>query len=80
MGTHLRVVLSESYTMNTNMTGFRWFSFVHHCDFDESCLSIGRVKRIIDPQEASFTRNSRHERVSNHVSPYFPSKKSLLYL
>ena len=25
MGTHLRV-LSESYPMNTNMTGFRWFS------------------------------------------------------
>ena len=25
MGTHLRV-LSESFQMNTNMTGFRWFS------------------------------------------------------
>ena len=25
MGTHLRV-LSESYPMNTNMTGFKWFS------------------------------------------------------
>ena len=25
MGTHLRV-LSESYLMNTNMAGFRWFS------------------------------------------------------
>ena len=25
MGTHLRV-LSESFLMNTNMTGFRWFS------------------------------------------------------
>ena len=25
MGTHLRV-LSESYPMTTNMTGFRWFS------------------------------------------------------
>ena len=25
MGTHLRQ-LSESYPMNTNMTGFRWFS------------------------------------------------------
>ena len=24
MGTHLRV-LRESYPMNTNMTGFRWF-------------------------------------------------------
>ena len=26
MGTHLRV-LSESYPINTNMTGFRWFSY-----------------------------------------------------
>ena len=25
MGTYLRV-LSESYSMNANMTGFRWFS------------------------------------------------------
>ena len=25
MGTHMRV-LSESFPMNTNMTGFRWFS------------------------------------------------------
>ena len=25
MGTHLRV-LSKNYPMNTNMTGFRWFS------------------------------------------------------
>ena len=32
MGTHLRV-LSKSYPMNTNMTGFRWFSkiFVSLC-------------------------------------------------
>ena len=29
MGTHLRV-LSESYAMNTNMTGFRWFSKIIH--------------------------------------------------
>ena len=32
MGTHLRV-LSKGYQMNTNMTGFRWFSkdFVSLC-------------------------------------------------
>ena len=44
MGTHWRV-LSESYPMNTNMTGFRWFIkiFVFLC-LDESSLSIGRVK------------------------------------
>ena len=43
-GTHLRV-LSESYPMNTNMTGFRWFSSLHPCALDKSSLSIGRVKR-----------------------------------
>ena len=42
MGTHLRV-LSESYPINTNMTGFGWFSkiFAFECS-----LSIGRVKVI----------------------------------
>ena len=35
MGTHLRV-LSESYPMNTNMTGFRWFSKIF------AFLSFGR--------------------------------------
>ena len=39
MGTHLRK-LSESYLMNTNMKGFRWFSKVVF----ESSLSIERVK------------------------------------
>ena len=35
MGTHLRV-LSESYPVNTNMTGSRWFS--------KKKLTTGRVK------------------------------------
>ena len=39
MGTHLRV-LSESYPMNTNMTGFRWFSKI----FGQKLPCIGRVK------------------------------------
>ena len=44
MGTHLRV-LSASYPMNTNMTGFRWFQkYLHPCALDKSSLSIGRVK------------------------------------
>ena len=31
--------------MNTNMTGFRWFSEIFAlCVLDESCLSIRRVK------------------------------------
>ena len=46
MGTDLRV-LSKSYPMNTNMTGFRWFSkmFASLC-LDESSLSIGRVNPL----------------------------------
>ena len=44
MGTHLRV-LSESYPMNTNMTGFRKLKkTLHPCALDECRLSIGRVK------------------------------------
>ena len=45
MGTHMRVLM-ESYPMNTNMTGFRWFSkkSLHHRPLDKSSLSIGRVK------------------------------------
>ena len=41
IGTHLRA-LSESYPMNTNMSGFRWFSkiAVSLC-FGQSSLSIG---------------------------------------
>ena len=41
MGTHMRV-LSERYPMNTNMTGFRWFSkSLRYFDVHKS---IGRVK------------------------------------
>ena len=51
MGTHLRV-LSESFLMDTKMTGFRWFSkfYVHpcaHCALDKSSLSIGRIQPFI---------------------------------
>ena len=43
MGTHLKA-LNESYPMNTNMTGFWWFShFLRSCALDKSSLSIGRV-------------------------------------
>ena len=39
MGTHLRV-LSESFLMNTNMAGFRWFSkIVASLHLDESSLT-----------------------------------------
>ena len=39
-------VHSESYTMNTNMTGFRWFSEIF-AFLDESSLSIGRVINLV---------------------------------
>ena len=45
MCSHLRL-LSDSYPMNTNMTGFRsdgFQNFMHPCDLDESSLSIGRL-------------------------------------
>ena len=48
MGNHLRV-LSESYLMNINMTGFRWFSNIFASSaLDESSLSIGRAKHPAD--------------------------------
>ena len=55
MGTHLRV-LSESYPINTNMTGFRTLDGFHYslppCALDESSFSIGKVKgNIIGPGE-----------------------------
>ena len=46
MGTHL-IVLSESFPMNNNMTGFSWFS-LHPCALDKSSLSFGRVKVIVN--------------------------------
>ena len=45
MGTHLRV-LSESYRMNTNMAGFKWFSkklSTLTSALDKSSLRIGWV-------------------------------------
>ena len=43
MGTHLRV-LTESYLMNTNMTGLDGFQkYLRPCSFDGNILSIGRV-------------------------------------
>ena len=43
------IVLRESFPMNTDMTGFRWFSilFALLCALDESSLSIGRVKSYL---------------------------------
>ena len=49
MDTHLRV-LSESYPINTNMTGFRWFSKIVVflcCEQISGLKNIERVKLII---------------------------------
>ena len=48
MVTHLRV-LSESFQMNTNMTGFRWFSKIFESLWMKLALSIGRVKILRYP-------------------------------
>ena len=43
MGTRIKV-LGESYPMNTNMTGFIWFTKnLRSCALDEFSLSIERV-------------------------------------
>ena len=51
MGTHMRI-LSKSYLMNTNMTGFKCFSknFASLYALDKSSISVGRVKNhLINP-------------------------------
>ena len=46
VGTHLGVLI-ENYQINTNMTGFRWFSkIVHPCALEESSQSIERVNQL----------------------------------
>ena len=45
MGTQLRI-LRESYSMNTNMAGLRWFSNIS-ASLYKSSLSIGRVNPFI---------------------------------
>ena len=41
-------VLSKSYPMNTNMTGFKWFSkkYSGSCAVDVSNLGIRRVRTL----------------------------------
>ena len=59
MGTHLRE-LGRSYPMNTNMSGFRWFSKIFINKF--STFVSGLLSRF-DGSLASFTRHleSRNE-------------------
>ena len=59
MGTHF-TVLSESYPMNTNMTGFRWFSkILNPCALDESSLFIGRVNSQNESYSPKYAKKSR---------------------
>ena len=48
IGTHLRV-LSESYPMDTNMTGFRWFSKIFASLYIESIEKVN-VLLLMDGQ------------------------------
>ena len=65
MGTHL-IVLNESFPMNTNMAGFRWYSkiFASLC-LGESSHSIGRVNQVIG---TSLTM-SNYDRLIDSISP-----------
>ena len=71
MGTHLRV-LSESFPMNTNMTGFRCFShfflFLRSCALEESSLSIGRVISVLSDLVLILRFSfSHHECLNDHT-------------
>ena len=46
MGTHLRV-LSESYPMNTNKTGFRWFSKIAFALLTNVALALGELTLML---------------------------------
>ena len=47
MGAHLRV-LAESFPMNTNMTGFRWFLKIF------AALWLGQKQGRIQPEKLSY--------------------------
>ena len=57
MGTHLRVI-SKSYSMNTNMTGFRGFSKV----FTSFCFGPKVVTALVGLIDEFFPRLSDHVR------------------
>ena len=87
IGTHLRV-LTESFLMNTNMIGFRWFAyFLPSCAFGKSSPSSRRVKAyawVDNPfvyDEGSWRTHVNHQlrkiilsqSVSRKVFKYFQS-------
>ena len=69
MGTHLRV-LSKSYPMNTNMTGFRWIS-------RNLCIFV-LWKKVALALEGLRHKNSKSFEISlNHVMLVFIEKLKL---
>ena len=78
MGTHLRV-LSESYLMNTNMTGKDDFQkYLRPCALEESSLSIGRVKvRYLVYQQL---KAGEHEANVNMTMPQFDKRLHIVYV
>ena len=92
MGTHLRV-LSESYPMNTNMTGLQWFSkiFASFCGLDESSLSIGSVKTMVvevamsqnpttDNGLSTFPAYDTTSAHNPHKAPFNPSNAKATFI
>ena len=69
--------------MNTNMTGYRWFSkFVCPCVLDESGLKIGRVKiyyccRVNCPRELPLHLECQHALTTLKGEVY--SNKNITY-
>ena len=62
---HYMRVLSENYSMNTNMTGFNVFQkSLHHSALKESSLSIGRVNPSI--AEVTFVQCTRMQNAKKY--------------
>ena len=66
MGTHLRV-LGESYQMNTNMTGFRWFSKIF-----ASLLGLCALDKVASALEGLF-QNSLDSTIQGYDYCHFLS-------
>ena len=80
-GTHLRV-LSESYPMNTNMTGFRCFfkKTLCSCALDKSSLSIGRVKIYPDVPNHIYAPYVNVAKKTKNIGSLYIFKYNHLYL
>ena len=60
IGTHL-IVLSESYPMNTDMAGFKWFSKIFvSLWFGQNSLSIGRADDEEEEEDVDYNVFKRH--------------------